>query len=135
MRPEAIATSIGSKHILLVLDNCEHVIKVAARMAEELVRAGPKVFVLCTSREPLRVEGEWVYQVQPLDVPAEDALTLEEVLRTGGETVSHARPRGPAAFSSGPERCRQPRCHLPTSGRHAIGHRVCGGPRRGTWGE
>jgi predicted ATPase/DNA-binding winged helix-turn-helix (wHTH) protein len=83
MRPEAIADSVGTKHILLVLDNCEHVIKVAARMAEELVRAGPKVFVLCTSREPLRVEGEWVYQVQPLDVPAEDALTLEEVLRTG----------------------------------------------------
>src|SRR5882757_6555437 len=83
MRPEAIATSIGSKHILLVLDNCEHVIKVAARMAEELVRAGPKVFVLCTSREPLRVEGEWVYHVQPLDVPAEVVLTLEEVLRTG----------------------------------------------------
>src|SRR5882757_10467863 len=83
MRPEAIASSIGSKHILLVLDNCEHVIKVAARMAEKLVRAGPKVFVLCTSREPLRVEGEWVYQVQPLDVPKEDALTLEDVLQTG----------------------------------------------------
>ncbi|MDB6158147.1 MAG: hypothetical protein JWO04_1853 [Gammaproteobacteria bacterium] len=93
MRPEAIATSIGSKHILLVLDNCEHVIKVAARMAEELVRAGPKVFVLCTSREPLRVEGEWVYQVQPLDVPAEDALTLEEVLQTGAARLFLMRAR------------------------------------------
>jgi predicted ATPase/DNA-binding winged helix-turn-helix (wHTH) protein len=93
MRPEAIATSVGTKHILLVLDNCEHVIKVAARMAEELVRAGPKVFVLCTSREPLRVEGEWVYQVQPLDVPAEDALTLEEVLRTGAARLFLMRAR------------------------------------------
>jgi predicted ATPase len=67
----------------LVLDNCEHVINAAAGMAEQLMRAGPKVFVLCTSREPLRVEGEWVYQVQPLDVPKEDALTLEDVLQTG----------------------------------------------------
>jgi predicted ATPase/DNA-binding winged helix-turn-helix (wHTH) protein len=83
MTSERIADSVGTKHILLVLDNCEHVIKVAARMAEDLVRAGPKVFVLCTSREPLRAEGEWVYQVQPLDVPAEDAVTLEDVLRTG----------------------------------------------------
>jgi predicted ATPase len=83
MTAERIASSVGTKHILLVLDNCEHVINAAAGAADQLVRAGPKVFVLCTSREPLRVAGEWVYQVQPLDVPSEDALTLEEVLQTG----------------------------------------------------
>jgi predicted ATPase len=98
MTAERIASSVATKHILLILDNCEHVINVAAGTADQLVRAGPKVFVLCTSREPLRVEGEWVYQVQPLDVPKEDALTLEDVLQTGAAklfvTRAHAaQPR------------------------------------------
>src|SRR5882757_6259545 len=51
MTAERIARSVGTKHILLVLDNCEHVINAAAGTAEQLMRAGPKVFVLCTSRE------------------------------------------------------------------------------------
>jgi predicted ATPase len=98
MTAERIARSVATKHILLVLDNCEHVVNAAASTADQLVRAGPKVFVLCTSREPLRVEGEWVYQVQPLDVPKEDALTLEDVLQTGAAKlfvvrVHAAQPR------------------------------------------
>jgi predicted ATPase len=93
MGPQAIASSVASKHILLILDNCEHVISVASRTAEQLVRAGPKVFVLCTSREPLRAESEWVYQVQPLDVPNEDALTLEDVLPTGAAKLFVMRAR------------------------------------------
>jgi predicted ATPase len=93
MASERIASSLGTKHVLVVLDNCEHVISVAARTADQLVRAGPKVFVLCTSREPLRAASEWVYQVQPLDVPDEGALTLEDVLPTGAAKLFVMRAR------------------------------------------
>jgi predicted ATPase/DNA-binding winged helix-turn-helix (wHTH) protein len=66
---EAVARAIGSKTILLVLDNCEHVIDAAATLAEAVVRLCPGSTVLATSREVLRIEGEHVYRVAPLDVP------------------------------------------------------------------
>ena len=52
--------------LLLVLDNCEHVIDAAATMAEASARANPAVSVIATSREPLRAEGERLYPVPPL---------------------------------------------------------------------
>jgi predicted ATPase len=66
---EAVARAIGNKKLLLVLDNCEHVIEAAARLAETIVRMCPHVPVLATSREVLRIEGEIVYRVPPLEVP------------------------------------------------------------------
>src|SRR5262249_47149445 len=53
-----------------VLDNCEHVIDRAASLAETIIRLCPGVSVLATSREVLRIEGEFVYHVPPLDVPS-----------------------------------------------------------------
>src|SRR3984957_7670027 len=79
--PESVAGLLGSKQILLVLDNCEHVVDAAARMAEALLRANPAARVIATSREPLRAEGEWVYRVPPLAVPPEDAPGDEDPLR------------------------------------------------------
>jgi predicted ATPase/DNA-binding winged helix-turn-helix (wHTH) protein len=81
--PTMLSSAVEAKQFLLVLDNCEHVIGVAARTADELIRAGAKVRILCTSREPLQAEGEWVYQVQPLDVSPEDAGPPENALNTG----------------------------------------------------
>jgi predicted ATPase len=52
---------IGDKKILLVLDNCEHVIGVAAALAERVVSEAPPAYILATSREALRVEGEHVH--------------------------------------------------------------------------
>ena len=65
----SVARAIGDKKFLLVLDNCEHVIDAAAAMAETLVRLCPQTTVLSTSREVLRIEGEAVYRVPPLEVP------------------------------------------------------------------
>jgi predicted ATPase/DNA-binding winged helix-turn-helix (wHTH) protein len=79
---QRLAIVLGAQQILVVLDNCEHVIDLAARTAGELLRGGPNVHVLCTSREPLRVDDEWVYNVQPLDVPTEDTLADEDLLAT-----------------------------------------------------
>lgn len=56
--------------LLVVLDNCEHVVDAAADAAAELLSAGPHVRVVATSREPLRVPGECVLPLNPLPVPA-----------------------------------------------------------------
>src|ERR1700738_1997457 len=81
--PERVANALGSKQLMLVLDNCEHVVDAAAEMAEALLRANPGTRVIATSREPLRAEGEWVYPVPPLAVPTEDIPDSEDSLRYG----------------------------------------------------
>jgi non-specific serine/threonine protein kinase len=95
--PQSVATALGAKQLMLVLDNCEHVVDAAARMAEALLRANPAARVIATSREPLRVEGEWVYPVPPLAVPAEGSPDGEDPLRYGAvllfvERASAATP-------------------------------------------
>lgn len=69
--PDSVARAIGGKRPLLVLDNCEHVVDAAAELVETVVRSCPRTTILATSREILRVEGERVYRVPPLDVPTE----------------------------------------------------------------
>src|SRR5438132_12327416 len=81
---EGVAGAVGTKKLLLVIDNCEHVIAAATGMAEALLRASPGVALLATSREPLRVSGEHVYRVPSLDVPAADNQDMEDVFRYGG---------------------------------------------------
>src|SRR5215468_2903614 len=69
---EAIARATGEKKLLLVLDGCEHVIDAAAHLAHAMMRICSRISVLATSREVLRVEGEHVFRVPPLDVPRRD---------------------------------------------------------------
>jgi predicted ATPase/DNA-binding winged helix-turn-helix (wHTH) protein len=72
---------IGDNKILLVLDNCEHVIGVAAELAERVVSEAPQAHILATSREALRVEGEHVHLLYSLDCPPEHVgRTATEVL-------------------------------------------------------
>ncbi|WP_158932368.1 winged helix-turn-helix domain-containing protein [Acidisphaera sp. S103] len=72
MSAEFVARGIGAQKLLLVLDNCEHVIAAAAEFAETLLRKCPNVTLLTTSREIFRIDGEHVYQVPPLDVPTRE---------------------------------------------------------------
>ncbi len=73
---------LGDKKILLILDNCEHVIDSAAALAERVVSEAPQAHILPTSREALRVEGERVHLLYSLDCPPGHAdLTAAEVLR------------------------------------------------------
>lgn len=60
---------IGGKRILLVLDNCEHLIEDIAPLVSDLLSTCPRLIILTTSRESLRVPGEWLYPVPPLDLP------------------------------------------------------------------
>src|SRR6266850_1895911 len=101
--PEGLAGAVRTKKLLLVIDNCEHVIEAAAAMAETLLRATPGVSLVATSREPLRVSGEYVYRVPPLDLPAEGNQDLEDVLRYGAVRlfVSRAHAAEPRYVAEG----------------------------------
>ncbi len=88
---DAAAAALGGRHVLVVLDNCEHLIEAAARMAETLLRASAAVCVLATSREPLRAAGEYVYRVPSLDVPHDDDDDVEHLLRHGAVRLFVAR--------------------------------------------
>jgi predicted ATPase/DNA-binding winged helix-turn-helix (wHTH) protein len=73
---------LRDKRALIVLDNCEHVIGAAAALAEEILRAAPRICILATSREPLRAEGEWLHRLASLALPAGSVdLTPAEALR------------------------------------------------------
>lgn len=91
--PETVARAIGSKRVLLVLDNCEHVIDAAATMAETLLRLCPHTTVLATSQEVLRIEGECVYRVPALKVPAERTPESGDVLEHSAVQLFVARAR------------------------------------------
>jgi predicted ATPase len=80
MSTQTIARAIGAKKLLLVLDSCEHVIEAVAELAEGIVTLCPHVTVLATSREVLRIEGEYVYRVPPLEVPAENQVEPDQVV-------------------------------------------------------
>src|SRR5271156_5553973 len=93
--PITVANALRSKRLMLVLDNCEHVVDAAARMAESLLRVNPEARVIATSREPLRAEGEWVYPVPPLAVP-EGSHDDEAPLRYGAVRLFVERARAAA---------------------------------------
>ncbi|MFD8199819.1 BTAD domain-containing putative transcriptional regulator, partial [Streptomyces sp. NPDC059701] len=67
---ERLVEHCGRRRMLIVLDNCEHVVDAAARLAEELLARCPRLTVLATSREPLGVPGELLRPVEPLPEPA-----------------------------------------------------------------
>jgi predicted ATPase/DNA-binding winged helix-turn-helix (wHTH) protein len=98
--PQIVANALRSKQLLLLLDNCEHVVDAAARMIDSLLRNNPSASVIATSREPLRAEGEWVYPVPPLAVPAEARLNGEDPLRYGAVRLFVERARAAAPFPS-----------------------------------
>jgi predicted ATPase/DNA-binding winged helix-turn-helix (wHTH) protein len=93
---ERVAAAVAPKAVLVILDNCEHVIGAAAALARSLVVGGPLVRVLATSREPLRVADEHVYRVPSLDVPAENNLDMDDVARHGAVQLFTARARAVA---------------------------------------
>jgi predicted ATPase len=98
--PKSVARAIGCKKLLLVLDNCEHVIDAAARLAETIVRTCPHACVLATSREVLRIEGEHVYRVLPLDVPLQHEKESGSILGHSAVQLFIARARAlDSAFS------------------------------------
>ncbi|MFD7905799.1 BTAD domain-containing putative transcriptional regulator [Kitasatospora sp. NPDC059747] len=71
---DRLTHALGPRRMLLVLDNCEHVVEPVAELTERLLRHAPGLRVLATSREPLAVSGETLHAVEPLPEP--DAVRL-----------------------------------------------------------
>ena len=67
---DTLADALRPRRVLLALDNCEHLIDACARACQRLLASAPRLRVIATSREPLRVAAETVWQVPPLSLPA-----------------------------------------------------------------
>ncbi|MFE3230142.1 BTAD domain-containing putative transcriptional regulator [Nocardia sp. NPDC059228] len=70
---EVLERTLSGRRMLLVLDNCEHVVEATARLIDDLLQRLPLLRVLTTSREPIGVDGERLYPVRTLDLPEGDA--------------------------------------------------------------
>src|SRR5215207_3739606 len=96
---DTLADHLRRRDLLLVLDNCEHLVDGAARLAEALLSVCPKLRILATSRESLGVPGEAVWTVPPLSLPdADGESTVESLIRFEAVRlfVDRARSRLPA---------------------------------------
>jgi predicted ATPase/DNA-binding CsgD family transcriptional regulator len=77
---EILVAYVRERQLLLLIDNCEHVLEAAAQLVSEILRAAPEVRVIATSREPLQVAGEYVVPIPPLELPSADgAETLAQL--------------------------------------------------------
>lgn len=74
-----LAAYLEDKQLLLVVDNCEHLLEPAAQLLSELIRIAPGLRVIATSREPLTAPGEHVMPVPPLELPTAHAERLDEL--------------------------------------------------------
>ena len=80
---DTLIEALRAKELLLVLDNCEHLVSACTRLADALLRTCSKVHLLATSREPLGVSGEHLYRVPSLALPTADQLAGgQEALQT-----------------------------------------------------
>jgi DNA-binding SARP family transcriptional activator len=72
-----VVTALAGKRLLLVLDNCEHLIAAAAALVDQVLGGCPAVRIVATSREPLGITGETLWPVEPLALPPPDATADE----------------------------------------------------------
>ncbi|WP_214322854.1 ATP-binding protein [Nonomuraea sediminis] len=91
----ALSERIADKQMLIVLDNCEHLLDACATLAHELLRASPGLRILSTSREPLGVYGEHVLAVPPLSVPTEspESVTVSAAVALFADRAASVVPR------------------------------------------
>jgi predicted ATPase len=93
---DAVIDFLARRTLLLVLDNCEHLLSATAGFADTLLRSAPQLTILATSREPLRAPGEVVFRVPSLDIPDPERPQSPERL-ADYEAVSLFVERGAAA--------------------------------------
>src|SRR5438093_11647517 len=84
---ESVTEFLKAKSILLVLDNCEHLIDACAELADRLLRSCPRLKILATSRAPLDIIGETTWRIPSLAVPSAEILRLssQDLQKTLGE--------------------------------------------------
>lgn len=77
---EMLAERLRTQNLLLILDNCEHLIDAVAHVSEKLLAVCPGVRILATSQEPINIDGEDVFYLQTLAVPPPEARDVREVM-------------------------------------------------------
>lgn len=87
----ALAQSLATRHLLVVLDNCEHLLPAVAALAADLMSAAPRLRLLATSQEPLKLPGEQLYRLGALALPEQH--TLEEAQQAGAVCLFVERAR------------------------------------------
>jgi len=93
----AVLRHLETRQLLLILDNCEHLVAPVAAFVHALLRSCPRIRVLTTSQEVLGLAGEVSFAVPPLGLPGRDAsITLDEVLRTASGRLFFERARAVA---------------------------------------
>lgn len=88
---DRLASWCAKRRVLLLLDNCEHVIGAAAELADRLLATGPEVVILATSREPLMIDGEHIFPVPPLDRSTELFADRARAVRPSFELTDNNR--------------------------------------------
>ncbi len=78
---DTLLAALHGRDMLLVVDNCEHLVAAVANLTHRLLRGCPYLRVLATSRERLRVAGEVVMTVPPLGLPSDSSVSMEELMR------------------------------------------------------
>jgi len=107
---EALLDALALQDVLIVVDNCEHLVGGCAKTAEAILRRCPRVHLLATSREPLGIGGEIIYRVPSLSLPgpedsdfapgSSDAVALfAERARAQGVDLAAAEQAGPVVVS------------------------------------
>ena len=131
---DTLVAVVGGRSLLVLLDNCEHVIGACAKVADALLRGCPNLALLATSREPLGIDGERVYRVPPMGTPSDGddagAIRASEAVRL---LEDRAAAQGvPLAWDE--PGCRGGRADLPPAGWHPAGHRAGRGAAAGDAG-
>ncbi len=102
---ETLAEALRPRRLLLALDNCEHLIDACAQLSRPLLTSSPGITLLLTSREPLRVAGETIWEVPPLSMapagthPGAGDMECYEAIRLFADRAAAARP----GFTVGPD--------------------------------
>ena len=90
---EGLIKILRVQNVLIILDNCEHVIDAVAKLAHGIGRDCPRVSIIVTSREPLGIDGERVYRVRSLSLPADDVEGTAELEGSDAVELFVARAR------------------------------------------
>ncbi|HTT60116.1 MAG TPA: adenylate/guanylate cyclase domain-containing protein [Acidimicrobiales bacterium] len=90
---DSLTATLRGQHILIMLDNCEHVIDAVAKMADVIARSCPRVILMATSREPLGVDGERIYRVRSLTLPGDEVESVDDLAGSDAIELFVARTR------------------------------------------
>ena len=126
---QTLTEHLQPKRLLLLLDNCEHLLDACAKLADVIMRECPHVKILASSREPLGIAGQQTYRVPSLSPaePERSADPADHFAVRVGTTLHQSRPARARGFCGHPPECSGFGVGMPSPGQHSAGHRVGGG--------